>query len=705
GIHVSMNEKEVNSVGLKYKFIPSTELENAKAKKGQPLWETFEKGYQLLVVDEEYVDPSFKIILKGIGKNKKWKVWLDSTVRKIISAKYDLGLQQKKFIETENITKRLNSPESILLKEKLANASVTVLRNEQNLIPIQNLDDEHFYYFGNDNDFLRYLSKYTTLQHYSSLASVDDTLLFRSNKNNVVIISFSSSPDSVFIKSVKKIANENHLILCSFSNPTDLKNFEGLATVMASYQNATEISHATAEIIFGARGALGKLPMSVSDSLYAGKGIQTKSIGRLVYDLPEAAEMDGPTLDKIESIAKEAISIGATPGLHVLIAKDDKVVYEKSFGTRAYNDKTPITEETIFDLASITKVSATLQAVMYMQEKNLIDINKKVSVYLPELKNTNKEDMIIKDILTHQAGLWPFLPFWAETVKDSSLWKKYYSKTETKDFPFPVAKNMFASKVMKDSLWHWIIKARVREKPVRTPYDYRYSDMGFYMLQHLAEKMLGKPLEEFLQNNFYQLLGATTVGYLPLRKFPPTQIAPTEKDTLFRKSLLIGYVHDQGAAMHGGIAGHAGLFSNANDLAKLGQMWLNKGVYGGHQFFKPETLDLFTAKQYEGSRRGLGWDKSIPFDPNGPTSIYSSGQTFGHTGFTGTSIWIDPEYRLVFVFLSNRVNPDMNNNKILTANIRPRIQDVVYQSIFEYCKNHDNSLKPNEVNSGLTVKP
>jgi CubicO group peptidase (beta-lactamase class C family) len=323
-----------------------------------------------------------------------------------------------------------------------------------------------------------------------------------------------------------------------------------------------------------------------------------------------------------------------------------------------------------------------------MYEKGLIDINKKASVYLPELKGSNKEDFVIKDILTHQAGLWPYLPFWSETVKDSTASKKYYGHEASDEFPFPVSENLFASKSMKDSLWQWIIKAKIREKPARSVYDYRYSDMGFYIMQHLAEKMLGQPIEDFLQKNIYQPLGASTLGYLPLRKFPPTQIAPTEKDTLFRKSLLVGYVHDQGAAMHGGIAGHAGLFSDANDLAKLGQMWLNQGSYGGIQFFKSETINLFTAKQYEDSRRGLGWDKPIINDWNSPVSWYASAKTFGHTGFTGTCIWVDPEFNLVYVFLSNRVNPDMNNTKILNANIRPRIQEVIYQSIFTYCKNH-----------------
>jgi beta-N-acetylhexosaminidase len=410
----------------------------------------------------------------------------------------------------------------------------------------------------------------------------------------------------------------------------------------------------------------------------------SQTLGRLSYTLPEAAGINSKTLSKIEAIAREAIEIKATPGSHVLVAKDGKVVYEQSNGYLTYENNIEVSDKTIYDLASVTKVSATLQTVMFMHEKGLIDINKKVSVYLPELKNSNKKDFTIKDILIHQAGLWPFLPFWSETVKSGTQLPQYYSSTSSEDYPFPVAEGLFAHKSMKDSLWSWIIKAKVREKPPRTAYNYTYSDMGFYILQHLAEKILNQPMEEFLEQNLYEPLGAYALGYLPLQKFPDNLIAPTENDILFRNRLLTGYVHDQGAAMHGGIAGHAGLFGTANDLAKLGQMLLQKGSYGGHQYYKPETIETFTAKQYEPSRRGLGWDKPTPSDWNGPTTLLASKKTFGHTGFTGTCIWVDPEFNLVFIYLSNRVHPDMTNNRLLNANIRPRIQEVIYKAIFDY---------------------
>jgi beta-N-acetylhexosaminidase len=316
----------------------------------------------------------------------------------------------------------------------------------------------------------------------------------------------------------------------------------------------------------------------------------------------------------------------------------------------------------------------------------LLDINKKASTYLPELKKSNKENYTLKDILTHQAGLWPFLPFWAQTMKDSQYLPEYYSTELSFKYPYLVADKLYAHVSMRDSLWNWIIKSKVREKPARTPYDYKYSDMGFYIMQHVAERILNQPIEDFLEQNLYEPLGAHTTGYLPLLRFRPNRIAPTENDKLFRKTLLVGTVHDQGAAMLGGVAGHAGLFSTANDLAKLCQMLLQEGYYGGYRYYRPETVQMFTKKQFETSKRGLGWDRPVLSDNNGVTSVYASQKTFGHTGFTGTCIWMDPEFNVVYIFLSNRVHPDMTNNKLLNANIRSRIQDVVYQSIFDYCK-------------------
>jgi CubicO group peptidase (beta-lactamase class C family) len=300
-------------------------------------------------------------------------------------------------------------------------------------------------------------------------------------------------------------------------------------------------------------------------------------------------------------------------------------------------------------------------------------------------QNTNKKDITLIDMLTHQSGLVPFVPMWTQTVKDSAFMTEYYHTERTSEYPLQVAPGLFAKNLLRDSVWSWVVKSKMQEKPARTPYPYRYSDLGLMIMKQLAERLLNQPIDEFLRQNVYEPLGATTTGFNPLDHYPESRIAPTEIDKIYRKTLVVGTVHDERAAMMGGVSGHAGLFSTGTDLIKLGQMLLQEGSYGGIQYYKPETVRLFANKQFEDSRRGIGWDKPLLSDWSSPTSLKASPLTFGHTGFTGTCMWIDPEFDLVYVFLSNRTFPD-RNGKLLNANIRSRIQDAIYQSIFDYCQ-------------------
>ena len=682
--------KNLGFTGLNFTDISNLQKTAGHQKEGVIERLALEVGNDILM-NPDNVSAAIKTISRGVRTNKLLKARLDEAVRKILTAKYDAGLTNKKTISTDNLVSRLNSPQAKLLRHLISEASVTLIANKNNEVPVQWIENKKFVSIsiGREvqNEFTHYLSKYASFKHLSIRLPQDTTQLkTKLDAADVIVVGvfpLSSSMIKEVAPFIQSLTKGKQVIISHFGNPAELKYLEGVPNLIVGYTDQNEVPKVTAQIIFGAMGSQGQLPFTISN-FTEGLGIPSETTDRLSYNLPEAAGIDSKTLSKIEAIAREAIEIGATPGSHVLVAKDGKVVYEQSNGYLSYENKIPVSDQTIYDLASVTKVSATLQTVMFMHEKGLLDVNKKVSIYLPELKNSNKKDFTIKDILTHQAGLWPFLPFWSKTVKDGSQLPQYYSSSSSEEYPFPVAENLFAHKSMKDSLWNWIIKAKVREKAPRTVYNYTYSDMGFYILQHLAEKILNQPIQEFLEQNLYEPLGAYALGYLPLQRFPFTQIAPTENDILFRKELLTGYVHDQGAAMHGGIAGHAGLFGTANDLAKLGQMLLQKGSYGGHQYYKPETVDLFTAKQYMPSRRGLGWDKPTSSDWNSPTTLFASNKTFGHTGFTGTCIWVDPEFNLVFIYLSNRVHPDMTNNRLLNANIRPRIQEIIYKAIFDY---------------------
>jgi beta-N-acetylhexosaminidase len=365
------------------------------------------------------------------------------------------------------------------------------------------------------------------------------------------------------------------------------------------------------------------------------------------------------------------------------VAKNGHVVFEKAYGHHDYEKSKPVTTETVYDLASITKVMATTQAVMFLQSQRLLDMDAPVSQYLPDLKDTNKGKIKIRDIMTHEAGLKPYIPYHSRTLEGNKWKNEFYSDHQSIDYGVQVGTNMFAINSLPDSLWKWSLDADMRVMPQgKKRYDYVYSDIGMYMMQRVTERLLNQPLNDFMEHNFYEPLGLYTLTYLPHRKLDLGIIAPTEEDKSFRKHLIRGFVHDQGAAMYGGVAGHAGLFGTANDLAVMMQMLLQGGKYGDVHLLDENTIKEFTKRQSDQSRRGWGWDKpEVEKDKNGSTGKLAPKSTFGHTGFTGTAVWADPENQLIYVFLSNRVFPDASNNKLLKEGYRTEIHDIIYKSL------------------------
>jgi CubicO group peptidase (beta-lactamase class C family)/beta-glucosidase-like glycosyl hydrolase len=636
-------------------------------------------------------------IVRASRRNKTFGQQLDRSVRSMLNLKERLGLFLRDTSAAPGDAGLGQTPASRVLLQTAFRQSVTVVKNED-LLPFRNLDFLNLWYAEvgapPQPGFEARIQSYANVQTLRLRTPADTALLSRLPPGATVIAGvFDGGPLAEAVNRwLRRSAFQNRTVVCHFAELSGLNEWLPFAALLAGYTPVTEMQQAVAQNLFGVQPGSGRLPTGTAETA------SVQALHRFSFDEPEAAGLCSETLKKIDGIVHEAIALGATPGAQVVVARHGRVVYQKNFGALDYATAQPVTDSTLYDLASVTKVAATLQAISFLYDRNLIDVSKKVSFYLPELKGTNKENMTLRDILTHQAGLWPFLPFWASTLKDSLWLPGYYARTPSPEYPWPVAENLYARQSIKDSLWHWVVKSRVREKSARTPYDYRYSDMGFYLLHRLAEKLLQQPMEDFLTQNLYEPLGAGTLGYLPRQRFGKHRIAPTEHDKLFRKSLLTGYVHDQGAALHGGVAGHAGLFGTALDLAKLGQFWLNRGLYGDTYLYSAKTLDHFTARQFASSRRGLGWDKPLLSDWTSPTSRFASSATFGHTGFTGTCIWVDPHFDLVYVFLSNRVHPDMNNNKLISLNIRPRVQDVIYQAIFNFSLYH----APSETKAGLT---
>ena len=390
--------------------------------------------------------------------------------------------------------------------------------------------------------------------------------------------------------------------------------------------------------------------------------------------------LDNDTLKAVDSIATGAISNAATPGCVVLVAKDGKIAYYKAFGYLNYDSTEKVTTETVYDMASVTKICATTLAIMKLYDQGKIDLNKKLGDYLPFVKGSNKESLCIKDILLHQAGLSPFIPFYKETIDSSGIPNaKIYASAKNDSFPIRVAANLFLRNDWNDTMYQ-----RILQSPLTTAGKYVYSDNDFIFLGKIVEAISGMALDKYLRKEFYQPLVLSTTGFKPREYMAVKKIAPSEKELVFRRQLIRGDVHDPGAAMFGGVAGHAGLFSNAYDMAVIMQMLLNGGTFNGKRYLQKETVDLFTAYHGNLSRRGLGFDK--PEKDNAtrkePYPCHSaSPATFGHTGFTGTCVWADPKHQLIYIFLSNRLTPDGTNSKLMKMNVRTDILEAVYKAL------------------------
>jgi beta-N-acetylhexosaminidase len=624
---------------------------------------------------------------RELRRNGKDEEWLETKVRKVLQAKFDQMLDKHPPTNPENLHLRLNPASNAVLQQRLFEQALTLPRSKGGLVPFHVIDTLHFATYSFEveptQEFRRILDKYATFYHY---AFDRDNLLSTLEAYDVTVVPLLPGEWEVGEKMnfLRKLQQVTTLVLVLFDHPQALKVLEGFQHVMVAYEPHELNQRLAAQALFGAIPTPGNLPVTISNGFRAGQGIHPPTLQRLSYSLPEDVGMDGKILSKIDRIVEEAILEEAAPGAQLLIARHGKIVYEKTFGHFSYNRQKEVDDYTIYDVASITKVAATLQTIMFLVDNKLIDLDKKASVYLPELRNSNKKDIIIRDILTHHAGLWPFLPFWVQTMVKNDYLPQYYNYHPQEGNEYQISDGLYPTLATRDSVWQWVINSKMRPKQGRQPYDYKYSDMGYYILQRIAETVLNQPMEVFLQQNIYDPMGMSTTGYLPLCNFDFHRIAPTEDDKLFRKSLLTGWVHDQGAALVGGVAGHAGLFSNAIDLAKLMQMHLNGGHYGGVTFFHEPTVREFARRQGTSSRRGIGWDKPSLGEGPTPTSAFASPKTFGHTGFTGTAAWADPEFGLVYIFLSNRVHPNADNNKLIKANTRTRVMDVIYQSIFAF---------------------
>jgi len=554
-----------------------------------------------------------------------------------------------------------------------------LLNNQQHIIPLTSLEKKNIasvslgFAFQNTSDSL--LNKYAKVTPFSSakyenlpeLLKLEDDLKFF----NTIIISIQDleTTKPKYINFINSLAKTKSVIIALYGQQTNLVTFDSLsAPIVWTQDKSIQSASLLPQIIFGGIAASNKLPRNISGKYIAGSGFTT-TVTRLRYTVPEDAGVNSDNLQEIDRITAEAIAARAAPGMVVLVAKDGKVIFNKAYGTHTYGGPADKVTD-IFDLASITKITATTPMVMRLTEQNKLKLDTNIGAYIALARPTAMNEIPVREVMLHQAGFIPYIAF-HDGVKATD-----HSPDSSAAYPTKVADGYFIRKdYFKDVMWPQMLNA-----PIRTRGKYVYSDISMYVMKDIVEQISGEPLNIYTAENFYAPLGMQTAGFLPRNRFSRDQIIPTEDDTYFRKTLLVGYVHDQGAALVGGVSGHAGLFASTNDMAIMYQMFLNKGTYGGQTYFKPGTVETFTAQQSNVSRRGLGFDR---WDPNlskkYPSSTASS-QTYGHTGYTGTAVWVDPSRGLVYVFLSNRVNPSVTN-KLVSMGIRSRIQDVINQAI------------------------
>lgn len=658
-------------------------------------------GNDILELTEDF-PKAIAEIEKAIKQGKITQAEIDARCRKVLAAKQWVGLNKYAPASAKNLNERLHAPEAILLQRKLAKATLTVLKNENDILPIQRLDSVKIasISFGasQKTKFQETLSLYTNVKHFqlpidadaAKIQAVSDSLA----GYNIIIGGLHDSsirPNNVVKYSedlqeyISQLAQQENTIFAFFKNPyaiDKIDNLEAADGLIEAYQDSELTQELAAQLIFGGIGASGKLPVGIGEKFKAGDGLTVKKNGRFEYTVPEDAGMNSKLLHRgIDSLMHQAMDAKAIPGGVVLVAHNGKIVFEKAYGLHQYSDTVKVEQSDLYDLASVTKISSTLPILMQLYDEGKFDLNAGIDTYLSDFKNSNKAGIPFRQILAHQARFKPWIPFWQNTLRDNGSYKwNTFKKDSSARYPVRISEDMWLHHNYKKKIFNAIEKS-----PLEAEAKYKYSGLVFYLLPTIIEEITNSDYRTYLRSHFYDKLGATTLGYNPMENFSLDRIVPTEHDYNFRHEPIHGNVHDEGAIMMGGVSGNAGLFANANDLAKLMQMYLNMGEYGGERYIEESTLKEWSTVQFpdNDNRRGLGFDKpNLEYQGvDNNTAKDASMASFGHTGFTGTMVWMDPKEDLLYVFLSNRVLPTRNNTRLYSLNTRTQIQQVMYDAI------------------------
>jgi len=652
----------------------------------------FIAGNDILLMPENVAQAKEKLV-RAYKNGKITEQRLASSVKKILMAKYKVGLHNYEPIKIQELYEDLNSVEDDLVYEEAIENALTVLKNKVDILGIKNLDNKKIAYvkFGDASgeEFLAALKKYTevTQVNGSDIATLKSKLA----DYNLIIIGHHKSNESPWksyefskteLSWLQDISNlrSSNLVLCVFAKPyalSKIATFQNIDAVVMAYQNSAIAQRKTAELLFGAIPATGRIPVTGNSEFPVGAGIQLTSLKRLGYTLPERVGMSSKKLSEVDGLIQNGLDSLMFPGAQVLVSRRGKVVYNKSFGKPTYDGKDSVTNEAIYDLASLTKILATLPMVMKLEEEGKITLNDTFEQLEPRYSNTEIKNVTVLKALSHYGRLPSWIAFYLDTLdEDRKPSRLFYRTVPTPGFSNKVADNLYIIDAYKDSIYNRIGRQDLKSN------RYRYSDVPYYVMKKYVEDTYGERLDTLAHDFLYARIGANYTGFNPLERFSKNRIIPSEEDEYYRYQTVHGYVHDMGAAMQGGVGGHAGLFSNANDIAKIMQMYLQDGYYGGTEFFSYRTVKKFNTCYFcdNNVRRGVGFDKP-ELQSSGPTCGCVSRKSFGHSGFTGTYTWADPEEEIVYVFLSNRTYPKASNTLLVKSGLRTRIQQVIYDSI------------------------
>jgi len=667
---------------------------------GDAAVEAFIAGNDILELPLHFVE-AFKAIKKAVLNGKISEERLEDSVLRILKAKFDLGLYDRIELKSEFINEDINTGEAKALREDLYRNAITLLGDSKGKVPLlpKNYSEKiAIVSFGRKNitsfqkrfsayfdaDYLNIpynISKNQSVKYLKKLEKFDRVIVgihdFKKRSTNNFGI-----PKRI-LNLIKKINTNSKTIVAVFGTPYVLSLFDDSFCIVQAYEGNQVVQDMASQAILGVSKISGVLPITASKYFKVGDGKVVDKSNVLGYCIPEKVGVNADSLNyKIDKIVKEIFDSSAAPGCQILIAKDGNIIFDKCFGYWDYSKKRKVKHSDIYGLASVTKVMATTLSMMKLQDEGKLSVFNKFSQYLDKgIDESNKKDVVIMDAMAHHAGLKPWIPAYRMTLDTINgkvyLSKKYYRTTFQNDFEIKVADGIYLKNSFKDTLWSLLL-----DSPMLDHRKYKYSDLGLILTKEVLEKVSGIPEDVFVEENFYNPMGLKHTLYNPLRRFKKTEIVPSEKDDYWRHQVVQGYVHDMWAGMLGGVSGHAGLFSNSRDLARLLQMVINGGEYGGDTFFSYPTIYSFTTRFRNSTRRGIGWDmKELDREKDCNISDLASPSTFGHYGFTGTGIWADPENKIVYIFLSNRTYPTMKNRKLYKYNYRSKIQSAIYESI------------------------